>query len=266
MKVMNARKYEGQPLGSFSITPKIDGHRLIVTVDNKGNVELKTRNGNAVEVLGIDFKGLPWGYVYDGELQAWDGKFETTSKLLKTTKTDLYYHLFDAIPFEVAKRGTYGVPYCQRYQDLQQLHMPTGIKLVPCLYSGTDTNMIEHHLQNRGRKCDGVMINLNNGLYTSGLSDYIFKVKPEYTYDLKIIDFIVGYDGDAFSSLVVDYKGKEVACRVQSKHVGANLWERRHELLGKIVEVKHSGETKGKSLRHAMFVRMREDKTNVSYN
>ena len=119
---------------------------------------------------------------------------------------------------------------------------------------------------------EGIMINTNSK-YCFGRTCDLLKVKKMYTLDLRVKDMREGngLNSGKVGALIVDYKGYDVG-------VGSGLdnyqreywWKHPDEIIGKIIEVKAFEESVDKygnlSLRFPVFIRVRYDKEEVSYD
>ena len=116
------------------------------------------------------------------------------------------------------------------------------------------------------------MINLDTP-YEFKRTKNLIKCKKFYTYDLKCIGVEegTGKNKGNLGAIVVDFKGNPV-------HVGSgfsdemrnNIWNDPDSIIGKIIEVKYKEVTKNKdtgaeSLQFPVFVSIREDKEEISY-
>src|SRR5690606_25281077 len=109
--VMLAESYakkEDKVKGKFYITLKLDGNRC-VAINEEDGVKFFTRKGQPIQgmiELENQFKKLPKGIVYDGELLLTnkdnlpsDELFRATQKVVRKDgeKKDLEFHVFDSI-------------------------------------------------------------------------------------------------------------------------------------------------------------------------
>lgn len=281
--VMLAHKYSEHPeyvRGNFCITEKLDGIRCYARIEN-GEPHLFTRQGQLIEGLVAVERSLKRLFAgqtldLDGELvvsnyQELPSKiaYKETVKIVRTKglKGGITYRVFD-LPSNLR--------YIERRAKLASL-IPAGgdvVELVPILYAGEETAMIDYHLK---RICaaggEGVMINMSDAPYEYKRSSSLLKVKQMQDCDLMIIGFAEG-DGaltGMLGALIVDYKGGEL--RVGSGFTLADrsaFWQCRNQLIGRVVSVQYFEETTddtGKpSLRFPVFLEMREEGKEVSYS
>lgn len=153
-------------------------------------------------------------------------------------------------------------------KDCQYIHV------LPVLYSGTDQSMIPKLLDQMVREDkEGLMVNLDVP-YQCRRHRGILKVKRFYTMDLPIIGVEEGSGrlAGTLGALVLDYKGNEV-------RVGSGFTDEERKLIwdgiisipeGTLCEVKYKEisydkNTGAESLQFPVFVRIRDDKKEVSY-
>jgi DNA ligase 1 len=288
--VMLAESYakkEDKVKGKFFITLKLDGNRC-VAVNEEDGVKFFTRKGQPIQgmtELENQFKELPKGLVYDGELLLVnkdnlpsDELFRATQKVVRKDgeKKDLEFHVFDSVSIEEFYDGKSKKTYEQRRNtlDLMFNHFNDGqiqaIKLLPVLYEGTDKNMIGVLMKWAEEKnYEGLMVNTANGLYVTKRTDNLLKVKQFKTADLLVVSLEKAIDGqfkDLLARVNVEYKGNLVG--VGS---GFTIEERRQFtedpdlIVGKIIEVQYFEESKDEktgepSLRFPVFKGIRHDK------
>jgi DNA ligase 1 len=288
--VMLAESYakkESKVKGKFFITLKLDGNRC-VAVNEEDGVKFFTRKGQPIQgmtELENQFKELPKGLVYDGELLLVnkdnlpsDELFRATQKVVRKDgeKKDLEFHVFDSLSIEEFYDGKSKKTYEQRRNtlDLMFNHFNDGqiqsIHLLPVLYQGIDKNMIGVLMKWAEEKnYEGLMINTANGLYVTKRTDNLLKVKQFKTADLLVVSLEKAIDGqfkDLLARVNVEYKGNLVG--VGS---GFTIEERRQFtdnpdlIIGKVIEVQFFEESKDEktgepSLRFPVFKGIRHDK------
>ena len=134
--------------------------------------------------------------------------------------------------------------------------------------------MIDIYLEKMIREGkEGLMLN-RDAKYMRKRHSGILKVKQFYTVDLKIIDILEGNGRlkGRLGSFVVKYKDNVL-------NVGSGMtdeqrdifWNKREELIGRVIEVKYKEESRDKetrkpSLQFPIFVRLRELGKQESYH
>ena len=275
----------------FSISQKLNGTRCFYY---KGH--LYGRAGKEFENLNhiisdieslkqiINFKE---DMVFDGELVLKPSELSDSEAFQKGTglanskekdKTELKLNIFDLLPTKEFEQGQSSQTYKQRKHELLMLKEIiddselNNIGIVDMFYEGTDQRKIWEWLDYAERTdMEGIMLNLDVPYITKRTKDLI-KVKKFYTLDLRVtgIEPGTGRNADRLGALVVDYKGNEV--RVGSgfsDQLRDYFWEYPNEIIGQIIEVKYKEKTKnkegGESLQFPVFVQVRNDKDEVSY-
>ena len=291
-EIMLAKRWEKEEHkvnGKFFVTLKMDDYRttIIFNEDTK-RWELKARSGMLFEeVVEIEeiMQGLPTSFVYDGGLLSKNDKldskarFRETGKILKTKgpKKGLMFYIYDMIPKAEFLKGKSILGYEERQETITRLMHSyklghTGLFYrVPRLYEGSDKEeimpLLEHVL---GQEYEGLMVNTADGKYETKRTDQLLKVKEFHTVDLRIVDYVEYKHPGNLGAFVCEYKdGNTVRVGGGFKqHERKEFWEKRDEMIGKIIEVRYFQESKnqngGKSIRHGHFVGVRWDKNKPS--
>lgn len=295
-------KYKNSIPNEFTITEKLDGHRTLCVVDDMGFVDFFTRKGNDVlRLTQIEDSVKNWvgktnilgratfnsGVVLDGEIIVQKGEtddlFNETSKIIRKNgeKTGLVFHVFDIIPREtfLSNDMSKPLPYSERRKTLNSLFAIADdqewLKLVPALYSGSDTEQIEkiaHDLIEEGK--EGAMVNDNSANYQFGRTKSLLKVKEFHSADLVVTGYFEGqgkYEG-TLGGLIVDYNGNEV--KVGSGFTDEQrdeYWAKRNEMINRIVQIDFFSESTNQnndeiSLRFPTIKGIREDKDEKDVN
>lgn len=295
---MLAKKFEGNLLGQWYITEKLDGNRCISYFDGE-QWQFVSRNGKRMNV-DFDMSGLPEELIYDGEVispeqdelsdyihssmlekrndvHKFDTDFNSTSGIINrhTTNKKLVYRIFDI------QDGSY---YAQRRQLLDMLK-PTAdnVKILPVLgFVERDSTYIADNLLDLVVSAggEGIMLNVADAPYVSKRTNALLKYKPIYSMDMRVIDT---YLGTGKYELMVGGLTCE-AFTEDGKHIVANIGsglsdEQRQwwslfpaKIKGRIVEVEYfslsqdaiSKDTNNYSLRFPRLKRVRDDKTGTS--
>lgn len=276
----------------FSISQKLNGSRCFYY---KG--KLYTRQGKTYtgcEHIIKDIKRLEEyfyknNYVYDGELILKDRTLSDSEAFQKgvgiansdkENKEELKLVIFDILNQKEFENGQSENTYKQRKDDLRccrdaikSLNL-SNIEIVPMFYEGTDQSKIWQWLDYAEQNdMEGVMVNLDTPYQCKRTKD-LMKVKKFYTLDLEVVDAVEG-DGrlkGTLGALVVDYKGNTVNVGSGfSDKQRKEFWENKDNIVGRVIEVKYKEITKNKdtgleSLQFSVFVSLREQGKEVSYD
>lgn len=188
-------------------------------------------------------------------------------------KSQLKFVIFDMFPLKEFWSGKSKEPYSIRSKDLDELeeklkfHPTDNIEVVPRIYHGYDHSKIWEWLQYaEDNDWEGCCINLDKP-YECKRTKSLIKVKQFYDATLRVIGYEEGSGKNkgALGSLIVKYKdGKSGVGYGYSDQMRKDLWEKRDELIGKLIDIKYKEETKDKntglpSLQFAGFICFRED-------
>lgn len=188
-------------------------------------------------------------------------------------KSQLKFVVFDMFPLKEFWSGKSKEPYSIRSKDLDELeeklkfHPTDNIEVVPRVYHGYDHSKIWEWLQYaEDNDWEGCCINLDKP-YECKRTKSLIKVKQFYAATLRVIGYEEGSGKNkgALGSLIVKYKdGKSGVGYGYSDQMRKDLWEKRDELIGKLIDIKYKEETKDKntglpSLQFAGFICFRED-------
>lgn len=188
-------------------------------------------------------------------------------------KSQLKFVVFDMFPLKEFWSGKSKEPYSIRSKDLDELeeklkfHPTDNIEVVPRVYHGYDHSKIWEWLQYaEDNDWEGCCINLDKP-YECKRTKNLIKVKQFYDATLRVIGYEEGSGKNkgALGSLIVKYKdGKSGVGHGYSDQMRKDLWAKRDELIGKLIDIKYKEETKDKntglpSLQFAGFICFRED-------
>lgn len=246
----------------FWLTQKLNGTRATY-IDGK----LISRQGiefNGLEHIIRELSNYGRDYIFDGELirKNVDGLSDNENFTIGTgiinsdeeDKSCIEFVIFDMVDrLDFLMHGKSKQDYRIRRRILnvmaENCRKYDSIRVVPVLYHGSDSNMIDHYLEYaESMGWEGLMLNKNAPYVCKRTTDLI-KIKKFKYSDLKIVGYEEGtnkYEG-MLGAVIVDYKGNTV-------NVGSGFtdeqreeyWKIREELIGKIVEVKYKDVTKDK--------------------
>lgn len=294
-EVQNAYSYNNAKLDDnewFCLSQKMNGNRAVYKEGKFISRQGKTFNG--LDHILSDIEKLKSSYtedmVFDGEIirKNLDGVKDNENFTLgtgiltsnKSNKTELKFVIFDLLPLDEFIHGESKLTYRDRLLQLKALDAKIkllqldNVELVPLLYEGHDVSKIDYYLNkmvSEGK--EGCML-ARDTTYKCKRHKGLLKVKEFYTMDLEVIGYERGtgkYE-DTLGALIVDFEGNEVG-------VGSgftdddrnNIWANREDIIGKIIEVKYkeislNHDTGEKSLQFPVFVRLRNDKSDISLN
>lgn len=275
----------------ISISQKLNGNRCFYY---KG--KLYTRQGK--EYVGCDhiladIKTISMTFeddmVFDGELILDEVGLSDSEAFQKGTgianskdkdKSNLKLVIFDLLPVKEFESGESTLSYMKRRYWVDKVlkhriynQRLQSISTVQMFYEGYDHSEIYKWLDYaEANDMEGVMVNLD-APYQGKRVKSLIKVKKFYTYDLKCIGVEegTGKNKGNLGAIIVDFRGNPV-------HVGSgfsdemrnSIWSNPDSIIGKIIEVKYKEVTKNKdtgaeSLQFPVFVGIRKDKEEISY-
>lgn len=276
----------------FSISQKLNGTRCFYY-----NGQLYSRQGkvfSGLEHIVSDLAALSQALgkgvndlVYDGELLLKDlsagdsASFQISTGIANSKQDDksmLRLVIFDIISRKNFEEQSDSDTYKVRSETLQKIkdtiveHGLENIDVVDIFYQGTDQRKIWEWLDYAERTdMEGLMLNLDVP-YRFKRTKELIKVKKFYSMDLPVVrmDKGTGRNKDRLGKVYVDFKGNEVGVGSGfSDEQREYFWQHPEKILYKIVEVKYKEETRNKdgteSLQFPVFVRIRDDKSEISY-
>jgi len=266
---------------------KIDGFRCVSCVYDD-HVECYTRNGTRIpyieEIFLNEFgqllkANIPKPFILDGEVYAKDWNvtmsFSPTRKTRLSPKQEqkLRYYLFDILPGDIKqyKNGEIvNIKQSTRKKRLKSIigHVTTGrfIYVTGIEFTGSADEILKEVTKQTDKYLsqgwEGSVTKLEDAPYQWGKRPkYWLKFKKFETLDLLVVDVEPSLKRpNEIAALVVKYKGTTVRVAGLTDDQKKRWYEHPNEIIGKIVEVKHMGETVNQKLRHPTFVRVRFDK------
>lgn len=274
----------------FSLSQKLNGNRSSFYKGKLISRQGKVFKGFQHIIDDIIACGLDNKFI-DGELigKNTDGlsdgeNFRRSTGIINSddeSKDDIKLVIFDMFSAEQIKNKESDCTYKIRYEnnikplieeiEKRNLH---NIEVVKVVYQGTDQSQIDKWLDYAvEHDWEGCMIN-KDATYKCKRTMDLIKVKRFYTMDLKVVDVLEG-DGrlkGTLGALVVEFKGNTVNVGSgYSDEQRTEIWNNKEHMIGKIVEIKYKEITSDKktgleSLQFPVFVQIRNDKTEPSYN
>lgn len=259
--------------GQWCIEPKLDGLRMTIV---RGVPY--TRNGRVINTVNHILEELYpflYDYVFDGEVMG-AGDFDEASGIIRRKETcsnsDIYYNVFDVIPREQwITRKT--VALTKRKDIISSIfHVNTKhcsfkhVKAVEWLLlpnNPTTEQLFEMRDEMMKRGYEGSMLKNMNAPYRFERSNDVLKLKDFNDVDCILID---SYEGKGrhkgrLGGIVVELDG--VQTRVGSGFTDKqrdDLWVKRNDIVGSVVEVQYQNKTPDGSLRFPVYIKFRSDK------
>jgi DNA ligase-1 len=281
----DSKKHEKKMTGEVYVEPKLDGVRVITICDvDKDEVKMFSRNGKEllnfpkiVEQFDSMLDQMSESMVFDGEIMSDD--FQTLMREIHRkggAKTnDAVLNLFDCMPLEYFKEGSYPYALNTRKELLQSFTYGPNISVVEFVAMDLDDDDGQKQFADYNRLCidkgfEGIMVKPITGIYECKRSSLWLKVKPFIEVSLKVVDTEEGTGRNAgkLGALVVE--GTDMDKFIKT-NVGSGLtdtdretfWEAKDKLIGQIVEVRADAITQNQdtdnewSLRFPRFLRFR---------
>ena len=300
-EIQLAEKYFEKPnkvVGNFTLTEKLDGFRLATIIHND-KIEFYSRQGQLVEGLVEVEEDMKMfckvnklhNAFFDGELVAVnceelssDENYKVVTKTARTKgiKRGLKYNIFDTLSYEEFMSQNCDTEYYKRRQLLNELSKNinlTHINILPVLYNGSDKDMIMEYLNKaRENHKEGIMINLDNGMYEFKRTTNLLKVKVMQDADLKIVDVYegTGKNKGKLGGIIIEFIYKDNTYRCEcgsgfSDDERIDYWNNPEKILNKIATIQYfeisKNDNDGYGLRFPVWThRIREDKTEISMN
>lgn len=247
MDAMLATRYEGQLPASWTVEPKLDGVRVLITFNAKfKEVSFRTRNGKRLKSMEhlanevLAFAGEMMGDVtldaeaIDGDFYSSVGKARSNARFQGTL-----------VVFDIVTPDRWD----DRRAFLETWTHPTdSIRLIE---THRQANVDAAYASARANGYEGVVVKDRDSFYEPGERSGAWqKLKPVETHDCRVTE--VGTDKQ---SLTIDFNG--VAVKVPLTAWGLDA---QPISVGQLVEVSCQEATPSGSMRHPRLVKVRWDK------
>jgi DNA ligase 1 len=281
----DSKKHEKKMTGEVYVEPKLDGVRVITVCDvDKDEVKMFSRNGKELtnfpkilEQFDSMLDQMSESMVFDGEVMSDD--FQTLMREIHRkggAKTDdAVLNLFDCMPLEYFKEGSYPYALNTRKELLQSFTYGPNISIVEFVAMNLDEDDGQKQFADYNKLCidkgfEGIMVKPITGIYECKRSSLWLKVKPFIEVSLKVVDTEEGTGRNVgkLGALIVEGTddGKFIKTNVGSGLTDTDretFWQAKDKLIGQIVEVRADAITQNQdttsewSLRFPRFLRFR---------
>ena len=281
----DSKKHEKKMTGEVYVEPKLDGVRVITICDvDKDEVKMFSRNGKELtnfpkilEQFDSMLDQMSESMVFDGEVMS--DNFQTLMREIHRkggAKTDdAVLNLFDCMPLEYFKEGSYPYALNTRKELLQSFQYGPNISIVEFVAMDLDDDDGQKQFADYNKLCidkgfEGIMVKPITGIYECKRSSLWLKVKPFIEVSLKVVDTEEGTGRNVgkLGALIVEGTddGKFIKTNVGSGLTDTDretFWKAKDKLIGQIVEVRADAITQNQdttsewSLRFPRFLRFR---------
>ena len=278
--------HENKIVGEKIIEAKLDGVRVITIVYPNGRVDQYSRNGKELvnfPHIKQQFTAGPLGVdhpmVFDGEVMS--SSFQDLMKQVHrksdVQSEDAVLYLFDCLPLEDFKKGTYDMPQTIRMKQLGEWYARSGekqnISILENITVDLDTaeglDLFKTYNKNAiDGGYEGIMIKDPQAPYECKRTASWLKQKPfiEVTLEVRDIEEGTGRNVGRLGALICEGEddGKHIRVNVGSGFSDSNrdsFWNNRDAMVGQTVEVRADAVTQNQdgsySLRFPRFLRFR---------
>lgn len=272
----------------FSLSQKMNGNRASFY-----HGKLISRQGkefSGMQHIISDLEQLGIGWFYDGELirknmdNLSDGEnFRIGTGIINSdveSKKEIKFVIFDYFPESELPKKQSGSKYKIRRDMLNGLRKAIeekklkNIEIVTMVYEGTDQSKIVKWLDYAIEQgWEGLMLN-KDATYKCKRTVDLIKIKRFYTMDLPVVEVLEGEGRlkGTLGALVVQYKNNTINVGSGfNDETRERFWKDKEELIGRIIEVKYKEISKDKktgleSIQFPVFVGLRENGKNISYD
>lgn len=269
LSVMLALPYDPEKhdiTGSWNVEPKLDGYRMTIIdgVPLSRNKREFTSVDHILEAIGPE---LLERWVFDGEIMGSSADFDEAGGSIRRKSeqaSGAVYHVFDII-FREDWQGTtpnFGV----RRHLLESVCKDIPfVKVVPSipLQDPTSEQLFKAMKEMIALGYEGAMLKNATAPYVYDRTPDLLKLKDFVSEDLPVVGYTPG-KGRHKGSLGALYVLRDgVQTKVGSGYSDAQrkeIWEKREQVIGQIIECQFQNLTKDGRLRFPVFLRFRPDK------
>lgn len=253
------------------IEPKLDGLRCIGIYKN-GEVSFCSRNNKPLynlESIGEELKiliqrsgSIGEALVFDGEIYAgnWNDTISVVHAKKAVDTSKLKYYIFDVVDFKSWSEKT-SAPLSLRRVALEgKVGLSDKIKIISQYRIESIDKVRQQHAQNIKDGFEGSVLKRLSSKYSYGRSKSWVKWKEEITLDVLVEGYEegTGRNEGRLGAFLCDLDGKKLKVGGgYSDEQRDDFWNRKDDIVGKIIEIKGQEITKDGVVRFPVFLRER---------
>lgn len=199
MKVMLAKKHDGQDPAGWWMSEKLDGVRAVWNGEN-----FVSRNGKTFNVPEWFTAQLPGDLILDGELWEGRGLFQTTVGKIRAKAGD-----WSGIKFKIFDLVVDG-DFENRMKRLENVILPAHCQRVDQILCSCRSSLKSFEQEILRKSGEGVMLRKSGSAYDHKRSSNLLKVKQFKSSEAVVVDYTAGsgkHEG-RLGALVCEYMGK----------------------------------------------------------
>jgi DNA ligase-1 len=195
---MLAHTFKGKLDYPCDVQPKLDGVRCLASRDDKGRIQLTSRQGKPWNIPSISIEldqWLPQDAILDGEVYIHGESCQRITSLAKSADPDgksfksdshlLEYHVYDIPVYQ----GNDTLPWVERYKILSKMSKDNGIVPVLGQRVTSEKELWGAHDSFVQDGYEGAVIRLHHGLYLWGYRSHeLLKVKKFQDEEFTVVD------------------------------------------------------------------------------
>lgn len=199
MKVMLAKKYDGQDPTGWWMSEKLDGVRAVWNGEN-----FVSRNGKIFNAPKWFTAQLPENLIMDGELWEDRGLFQTTVGKIRAKAGD-----WSGIKFKVFDLVIDG-DFESRMRVLKNVTLPVHCQIVEQIFCDSEYSLKAFEREILEKSGEGVMLRKSGSVYVHKRCGHLLKMKQVKMNEAIVVDHTSGsgkHEG-RLGALVCEYMGK----------------------------------------------------------
>jgi len=255
-----------------AVEKKLDGFRLLVLVDEDGDVQFLSRSGKtftSLEHLRAPLSKVGRSVVLDGEVTC--GSFTKTSgdvRRKSVQATDAVFTVFDAFSLNL-RGGPSGKVLDEDTYVARRLFADTCVHLADhnqvvlseMTLAYTEADIMSLYTEVRAQGGEGIIVKDQHAKYEYKRSYAWMKIKGYESADLFVTGVFAGegkHEGRAGGFVCMRGNVEVRVGTGLTDQQRTDVWASRADMIGRLIEVGYHEVTPDGSLRHPRFIRFRD--------